>query len=452
MSELNDDMDELFRRAAENYPLKTDSSNWSKVNNALQAADGNVSVDINEAKKKNYRKLLWLALLLFVPWVCYKYNEIPNNTINESTSKNISTKENQLKKATAEDGNNINKVPEENPSNTTVPDIKKTASKNVANASNTVIDSRQNNNGNKSGIVTKERNRLKISGDNNKELSSSIINLDKAAEYKSVENNKEDAVAQKNTSASTTIQKDIVNQSANVISKDSIQQRKNLTQADSLLSNKSNAVTSINKKTDKKKKTARVYVGAFTGADISTVKFQSVNNAGFSIAGLLGYQLNKKIAIETGVLWDKKFYYSDGKYFNTSKIYLPPNSVIDNVDGNCSMIELPVNVKYNFKSSGKTTWFSLIGLSSYFMKTENYDYTLNTSGVYAERYRTYTNSSTNWLSVMNLSIGYSHVLGKRKKANLRIEPYLKIPLKGVGIGNMPITSSGINIGITKTIF
>ena len=49
---------------------------------------------------------------------------------------------------------------------------------------------------------------------------------------------------------------------------------------------------------------------------------------------------------------------------------------------------------------------------------------------------------------MSLGVGYEHNIGNGTK--LRVEPYLKIPLKGLGIGNMPITSSGLYIGISHS--
>ena len=38
MQYVNDDMDELFRKAAKDYPLDTSGSDWSKVAAALQHA------------------------------------------------------------------------------------------------------------------------------------------------------------------------------------------------------------------------------------------------------------------------------------------------------------------------------------------------------------------------------------------------------------------------------
>jgi hypothetical protein len=215
-------------------------------------------------------------------------------------------------------------------------------------------------------------------------------------------------------------------------------------------------VTKINaptaKKNDKNKKQRNnfLYAGIFAGPDISTVKLQSIKNYGANMGIILGYQINKKLSIETGVDWDKKYYYSEGQYFNTGKIYLPANTKITNVDGNCKMIEIPLNIKYNFKSKGKTALFTAVGLSSYIMKQENYDYTMVSTGQPYPYSKSYNESSKFLLSALNVSAGYNHSLGK--VGMLRVEPYVKIPLKGVGIGSLPITSVGINVGITKKIF
>ena len=53
MQYVNDDMDEVFRRAAEHYPLDTNSSNWDKVARALASPE---DPQPEQPKKKNNRK------------------------------------------------------------------------------------------------------------------------------------------------------------------------------------------------------------------------------------------------------------------------------------------------------------------------------------------------------------------------------------------------------------
>src|SRR5689334_19464578 len=64
MQYVNDDMDELFRRAAENYPLDTTGADWNKVMAAMQTPG-----EVQERSKK--RRFLWLFML--VPFALGSY-------------------------------------------------------------------------------------------------------------------------------------------------------------------------------------------------------------------------------------------------------------------------------------------------------------------------------------------------------------------------------------------
>ena len=68
MQHVKDDMDDVFRKAAENYPLDTKSADWSKVLAALQ---GEVPAAIIPEKKTDKKgRLLWLLLLLPSGLIC----------------------------------------------------------------------------------------------------------------------------------------------------------------------------------------------------------------------------------------------------------------------------------------------------------------------------------------------------------------------------------------------
>ena len=59
----------------------------------------------------------------------------------------------------------------------------------------------------------------------------------------------------------------------------------------------------------------------------------------------------------------------------------------------------------------------------------------------------YKNKSRSLAATLDISAGYEHKLGKSNY--FRVEPYVQIPLKGMGVGSMPMISSGLRIGITK---
>ena len=191
-----------------------------------------------------------------------------------------------------------------------------------------------------------------------------------------------------------------------------------------------------------------LYAGIMFGVDMSSVHFQSAKTGG-TAGFIIGYAFNKKWSIESGLLWDTKRVYDDGSYFNPPG-YTPTNGVtITAVNGKSRLYELPVNMKYTI-ISGKHNLFATTGISSYLMRSENYDYEYtqnNQPG--GHNYLSYTNETKNWFSVANFSLGYTHKLGSI--GSIRVEPYLKLPLTNLGTANMPIMSTGLNIGFTKPL-
>jgi hypothetical protein len=179
------------------------------------------------------------------------------------------------------------------------------------------------------------------------------------------------------------------------------------------------------------------------------IKLQGVKKVGFGYGFIAGYN-NKRWSIETGILADKKYYDTDGKYFNTKNIPLPDYITIDHARGDCKMLEIPFNIRYDFKKTSGSGWFASAGISSYLMTEEYYEYDMTRYGISYTRDFTYHDSRNTFMSVLNLSGGYSYKLGRI--GDLRIEPYVKIPLKKVGIGSMPLQSAGIYIGFTRFIF
>jgi Outer membrane protein beta-barrel domain len=210
--------------------------------------------------------------------------------------------------------------------------------------------------------------------------------------------------------------------------------------------------TPIVKPSDRQKqpsvKTSHLYLSLMAGVDQSNIKMQKTSSPGYTTGVLATYQFSSRFSVEAGAFLDQKSYYTKGAYFKTKLYY---NANIQSVDGTCQMIELPVQLKYRFGQSQDRYWYATTGLSSYLMKKENYDYTYTTTSTTPyEGYKSYRNSTNNWFSVLRVSGGYSRNIGRL--GSIRIEPYLGLPLNGLGIGKLPITSAGLNIGLTRRLF
>lgn len=192
-----------------------------------------------------------------------------------------------------------------------------------------------------------------------------------------------------------------------------------------------------------------LYYGLVFSPDLTTVKMQRTSNVGYNIGLLAGYRFGKNLSVETGVLYERKYYYSTGQYFDKTKTPWPQDMDVLNVDGWCNMYEIPVNVRFTFATGKKSSWYVNGGMSSYIMKRQKYDYTYEYYGQPETRNWTYKKTMADWFSIIHLGVGYERPAGVL--GILRVEPYVKIPARGVGIGDLPVTSVGVNIGLTRPL-
>jgi hypothetical protein len=198
------------------------------------------------------------------------------------------------------------------------------------------------------------------------------------------------------------------------------------------------------------KRSSHGYIGISAAPDLSTVRFQPMKGVGTTFGVLLGYSFNDRWAVESGLYLDRKRYYTDGEYFNTKSVHLQPYSKLLNVDGTCYMWEIPLNVRYNISKGPKMKWFATAGLSTYLMSKENYTYEYEINMNTDESTWNIHKPSQYWFTIASVSAGFEQRIGKI--GNLRLEPYVRVPLSGIGTGSLPIVSAGLNIGLTRQLW
>jgi hypothetical protein len=177
------------------------------------------------------------------------------------------------------------------------------------------------------------------------------------------------------------------------------------------------------------------------GPDISKAQNSKTGKVTMSWGLGVAYTLNR-FTLKTGVFSANKIYWAGPDDYKLS--YTPPASLkFMGADANCRVIEIPVKVSYNFAVKDRSNWFAGAGLSSYLMKREDYlyEYKSNTTGnSYYHSYET-KNENKHYFSVLNLSGGYTYRLNKT--FSLSAEPYIEVPLTGIGAGKVHLNSGGV---------
>jgi hypothetical protein len=175
--------------------------------------------------------------------------------------------------------------------------------------------------------------------------------------------------------------------------------------------------------------------------------FNSTNNliggkGNFAVGLSVGFGLFKRLSLETGLNYGSKNYTAN----NYDYTFGNPNvaSKIAMIEAACKVLEIPLNASYQVFDLKKSSINLNLGLSSYLMLKEDYNFIYTAASGYNNRLVEKKNANQHYLSVIDLSATYNIRL-KNKKFAFGIEPYLKIPMSGIGEGNVPLKSSGISL-------
>ena len=508
MQLLDDDMDELFRKAASQYPLKTDGADWDALNRRLRP-EGNDAVPpvFETMPAKPVRKWFWWRglplLLLFmgagIYWLSVQQNKkiTGTDTLHNAHTNTVTTQNTNAQKSSTTNNNTqatnttVQNEPADNATaqNTTVTTPaanaatqNATAQKGAGAAANTTAKStaaititqnanttQQNTSTNTTTPKTQSINAEGLALGNGKSSSGRQENNATNTVTHTVFVPVSYATGTSNGNGSTNKNQSATHLAADTVSirgyalngyRESVGQvkREDLQtitayyKMPSLQAVKDTlTVSPLPAGTPKEKVVIQpgLYAGIIISPDVSTVKGQAVKALGYNIGAVVGYRISKHFAVETGALWERKNYYSEGQYFSTKKIPAAQNLKIVDVNGYCKMIEIPLNVRYLFAVKQNSSWYGDAGLSSYLMSRESYNYDYIMNYTYGNKTWNYKNSTRDWFSVIQLGVGYERKVGKL--GMLRVEPYVKLPTSGIGIGHLPVTSFGLNLGITRNI-
>ncbi len=157
----------------------------------------------------------------------------------------------------------------------------------------------------------------------------------------------------------------------------------------------------------------------------------------------IGYRFNKRLSVQTG------FYFGNKMYFAGANDYkLKPGSYVAKLIGaeaECYIYDIPVTLRYDVLHKERYNLYFTTGISSIILKSETYDmHFFNSSGMYHRMTYTYKHH-VGYFSILNLSLGYEHQLSKA--LSVQAEPYLKLPLSGLGEGSVKLYSAGLQVSV-----
>jgi hypothetical protein len=180
--------------------------------------------------------------------------------------------------------------------------------------------------------------------------------------------------------------------------------------------------------------------------DLTTVGFQNFTKPGTAFSLLGEYGLTKRLYVQVGVVRTEKDYYAPGSEYKF-KNYVTSINTPDSLDGVCLMYEIPLGIRFDFVQKAHSRLFFGTGFSSYYIQKEEYKYYYK-DYVHGQKPYWKGKSGLTLFSHLNASVGYERTI--TRKLSILAEPYIRIPLKGVGYGKVNLTTMGMWLSLRYT--
>jgi hypothetical protein len=182
-------------------------------------------------------------------------------------------------------------------------------------------------------------------------------------------------------------------------------------------------------------------LGAGFSPDFSTVGMGKFVAPGIRWNFMAELGVSRGFMINTGITWVNNKYEAYGEDYHAPPRYWKKGIAADEAYGECVMLDIPLNVRYNFLITGRHQFFISGGASTYILLKEDYYFEYEVEDPELPQHWGTDQVSVYPFKIVNFSIGYQYQLGR--KGALQVEPFIKIPTAGVGWGEVDLQTLGV---------
>jgi hypothetical protein len=193
----------------------------------------------------------------------------------------------------------------------------------------------------------------------------------------------------------------------------------------------------------------RVVIGVLGAPAASAVRTAESARLGGDIGLTVEYRFTNRLRVRTGLISSEKRYEAPSTDYTVPASWQWFNADYE-VNGSCRITEIPIDLRYDVLSRPAYMVFASLGLNSLFMRDERYSYDWMQNGQTFTKEAHVVDGSHHVLSVLNFSAGVERKLGARWSG--QVEPFLQLPLGGVGAGQVRLSSLGAAFSIKFGLF
>jgi hypothetical protein len=176
-------------------------------------------------------------------------------------------------------------------------------------------------------------------------------------------------------------------------------------------------------------------------AEFSAVGGNELEGPGLRTGLFFEYYVLDRLSVGIGANYTVKNYKAYGREYVPPKGFWKYGEVPTVAQGQCNVLDIPINISFYIPTAKGQRFFIRGGLSSWLMLKEKYNFEYESNDPDLISSWQGENENYHFFSIVNFSAGFEQPLNQR--VSLLVEPYLNIPLTGVGFGNVDLYSTGL---------
>lgn len=181
--------------------------------------------------------------------------------------------------------------------------------------------------------------------------------------------------------------------------------------------------------------------GVVLSPDLSTVGTLShFTRPGYKFGIQAGYRFNRNLSLRAGLMYSKVQYTAYGDDYRPPSGFWGQGEAAYETEGLCLILDIPVSLRYDLYHFRESRLYASAGLASYIMLNEKYRFDYQSDYAAGAKSWSGKTGTRHWMSNASLSVGYEVDISHR--FSLRAEPFMRIPLREVGWGNVRLYSVG----------
>jgi len=198
------------------------------------------------------------------------------------------------------------------------------------------------------------------------------------------------------------------------------------------------ALPATKKPLSKANPAGRLAFSIIAAPDLSSSQSNLSSKLSTNIGLLATYSITKNISLSTGMIYARKLYeYSGASISAYGSLGKTMETYAD-----CKVLDIPLNLNYRVYEKGLNSISLNTGLSSYIMLNEKYKYVSNDEfGNTNSSVLEIVNQNQHFLGVANIAVSFNRKINNQ--VSVGIQPFVKIPLTGIGYHDSKLRSTGV---------